>query len=76
MTAIGKSEAGIEFYAWDFDYKTDKGFRAEIMIDKEGTQIRKFKPGTYQIAVKVVDTDGLDNVEVVKLKVNGELHVG
>jgi hypothetical protein len=42
------------------------------MIDKEGKQIVKFKAGgTYNVAVKVVDNDGLESVEVVKLKVNG-----
>ena len=75
LTAEGKSEAGIEFYAWDFDYKAEKGFRVDIMIDKEGVQVRKFKPGTYQIAIKVVDALGLDNIEVIKLKVNGQLTI-
>jgi hypothetical protein len=27
----------------------------------------------YQITVKVVDNEGLENLEVVKLKVNGEV---
>jgi hypothetical protein len=71
--ATGKSDAGIEFYAWDFDYQVDKGFKAEIMIDKKGIQIRKFKVGTHLIAVKVVDSIGLDNIETIKLKINGGL---
>ena len=32
---------------------------------------RYFKAGTHNIAVKVVDNDGLDSVEVIRLKVNG-----
>jgi hypothetical protein len=29
------------------------------------------KTGTHTIAVKVVDNDGLENVEIIKLKING-----
>jgi hypothetical protein len=29
------------------------------------------KAGIYHIAVKAVDNDGLENIETVKLKVNG-----
>ena len=72
LVATGKSEAGIEFYSWNFNYNQENGFKADIMIDKEGKQIVKFKAGgTYNVAVKVVDNDGLESVEVVKLKVNG-----
>ncbi|MDM8568815.1 DNA methyltransferase [Thiotrichales bacterium HSG1] len=73
FTATGKSEAGIEFYAWDFNYNGSEGFKAQIMIDKKGKQTHKFKTGDYQIAVKVVDNEGLENLEVIKLKVNGEV---
>jgi hypothetical protein len=80
FTAFGESEAGIEFYSWDFNYSSPLkegaggGFKADIMIDKEGKQTIKFKTGgTYNIAVKVVDNDGLESIEVVKLKVNGEI---
>jgi DNA modification methylase len=74
LIATGTSEAGIEFYSWNFNYNHEKGFKADIMIDKEGKQIVKFKAGgTYNIAVKVVDNDGLESVEVVKLKVNGNV---
>jgi len=74
LIATGTSEAGIEFYSWNFNYNHEKGFKADIMIDKEGKQIVKFKAGgTYNVAVKVVDNDGLESVEVVKLKVNGNV---
>jgi len=69
--ASGQSEAGIEFYSWDFNYNPENGFKADVMIDKEGKQTVKLKAGLHNIAVKVVDNDGLESVEVVKLKVNG-----
>jgi len=70
--AFGESEAGIEFYSWNFHYNHENGFKADVMIDKEGKQIVKFKSGgTYNVAAKVVDNDGLESIEVVKLKVNG-----
>jgi len=71
--AEGISAAGIEFYSWDFDYNLEKnnGFKPEILLDKIGIVSHKFKPGQHAIACKVVDNDGLENVEVIKLKVNG-----
>ena len=69
--ASGQSTAGIEFYSWDFNYQADKGFKPFIIIDKQGTQRHKFKAGVHNIAVKVVDNEGLDGIEIVKLKVNG-----
>ena len=77
FTASGQSEAGIEFYSWDFNYSPPVegagggGFKADVMIDKEGKQTVKLKAGLHHIAVKVVDNDGLESVEVIKLKVNG-----
>jgi hypothetical protein len=71
FTATAQSEAGIEFYSWDFNYNAEQGFKAAVMIDKEGKQTAKLKAGLHHIAVKVVDNDGLESMEVVKLKVNG-----
>jgi len=73
FTAMGGSSSGIEFYSWDFHYNAERGFNADIMIDKTGIQKQVYTAGEYTIAVKVVDTDGLENIEVVKLKVNGEI---
>jgi hypothetical protein len=73
FTATGESEAGIEFYSWDFAYDEAAGFRAVVMIDKAGTQKYTFKAGAHTVAVKVIDNDGLENIEVIKLKVNGEV---
>ncbi len=74
LVAQGESDVGIEFYAWDFSYQQPDGFKADVMIDKEGTQTETFKPGSHIIAVKVVDNEGLDSLEVIQLKINGEVH--
>jgi DNA modification methylase len=69
--ATGQSDAGIEFYSWDFNYDAEKGFKASVMLDKEGRQTVKLKAGYHNVAVKVVDNDGLESLETLKLKVNG-----
>lgn len=69
--AKGESATGIELNSWDFDYNANVGFKPSVIIDKQGRQTRKFKSGQHDIAVKVVGNDGLDSLEVVKLKVNG-----
>ncbi|WP_176329860.1 hypothetical protein [Thioflexithrix psekupsensis] len=56
--------------------RLNQGFKASIIIDKDGKQRFKFKAGTHQVAVKVVDNEGLESVEVVKLKVNGVVAAG
>ncbi len=71
FVATAESENKIEFFAWDFNYNGEKGFNAEVFLDKEGKQINKFKAGSYSIAVKVIDNEGLENIEIVKLKING-----
>ena len=69
--ATGESEAGIEFYAWNFAYEAAAGFKADVMIDKIGKQTHKFNAGNHCIAVKVVDNEGLENLEILTLTVNG-----
>jgi site-specific DNA-methyltransferase (adenine-specific) len=71
FTATGQSPAGIEFYSWDFAYNAEQGFKPSIIIDKDGKQIISLKAGTHTIAVKVVDNDGLESIEVIKLSING-----
>ena len=66
-----QSPAGIEFYSWDFSYNKDKGFKPSVIIDKEGKQVLTLKAGTHIIAVKVVDNEGLENTEIIQLKING-----
>jgi len=65
-----ESEVGIEFFSWDFDYK--EKFKPEILYDKTGIVEKKFKKGKYKIACKCVDLEGLENIEVVEININGE----
>ena len=71
FTAIGQSESGIEFYTWDFDYDAVKGFMPSEILDKSGKQTHTFKAGEHTVAVKVVDNEGLESVEIFRLNVNG-----
>ena len=72
FVATGQSEAGVEFYAWDFAYN-ETNFNPEILLDKTGKQTYLFKAGEHKIAVKVVDNEGLETLEVLKLKINGKV---
>ncbi|MEZ5671990.1 MAG: DNA methyltransferase [Thiotrichaceae bacterium] len=71
FTAHAESDAGIEFFAWDFSYEQPEGFKADVLIDKVGKQTQTFKTGSHIIAVKVVDNEGSENFEVLRLKING-----
>jgi hypothetical protein len=71
ITQTTKYVETIEFYNWDFTYDKEKGFKPSVIIDKEGKQTVSLKTGTHFIAVKVVDNDGLENVELITLKING-----
>ncbi len=75
FTAKAESDSGIEFFAWDWNFNEEKGFNAEILLDKEGKQTQKFKAGSHKIAVKVIDNEGLENFEIIKLKVNGKIEL-
>ncbi len=77
FVATGQSEAGMTgaticFYSWDFAYQ-EPNFNPEILLDKTGKQTYSFKAGEYKIAVKVVDNEGLESIEILKLKVNGKV---
>jgi len=75
FTAIGNSLSGIEFYSWDFDYNAEKmKFKPSVIMDRNGRQIMVLKTGTHNIAVKAVDNDGLENIESIKLKINGGIN--
>ncbi len=69
VTTDGKH---IEFYAWDFNFNNEQ-FSAEILRDTTGKQTKTFKPGKFKIAVKVIDNEGLENTEIIKLKINGKV---
>ena len=71
FSAKGRSESEISFYSWDFNYDEEKGFAPFTLVDKEGKQTHQFKAGIHTIAVKVVDDEGLESIETIKLKVNG-----
>ena len=43
----------------------------KVLRDKTGKQTTKFKPSTHTIAVKAVDSERLEALEIIKLKVNG-----
>ncbi|OGU59415.1 MAG: hypothetical protein A2X64_00675 [Ignavibacteria bacterium GWF2_33_9] len=71
-----QTEAEVEFYGWDWDFVEGQSFKAEVLLDKTGKQSSKFKPGTHTIAVKAIDFEGLEAIEVIKLKVNGKVERG
>ena len=73
FNVTGESVAGIEFYSWDFDYDEEQGFKPSIILDKDGKQVESFSAGVHNIAVKAVDNDGLESIEMIKLKVNGQI---
>jgi DNA modification methylase len=74
--AKAESEAGIDFFAWDFSNK-EETFKADEMelISKESKnntskQTRKFSTGEHQIAVRAFYKVGLYGHDKVKIKVN------
>jgi len=67
--ATAESDTEIEFYSWDFNHKPEEGFKADVYLDKEGKQVRKFQPGEHHIAVEAVDKSGLDGTDKIKLNV-------
>jgi DNA modification methylase len=70
--AEAESDAGIEFYSFDFSYNPEEdNFNPTVVLDRTGTQTYKFKPGHHNIAIKAVDAEGLEAIEVIKIKVNG-----
>ena len=71
FTARGESPAGVEFYSWDFAHIASEGFKPSVIMDRDGVQRHSFRAGVHHIAVKAVDNDGLENIEVIKLKING-----
>ena len=66
FVATALSEVEIQFYSWDLDYKANIGFRPSILLDKKGEQMLPFKAGQHTIAVKVVNDDGLEAIEILR----------
>jgi DNA modification methylase len=72
FSASANSDAGVEFYSWDFSYN-GKVFKPDVLRETDGRQRYKFKPGTHRIAVKVIDNEGLEGLEDFTLTVNGHI---
>ncbi|KAA6346879.1 DNA adenine methyltransferase YhdJ [termite gut metagenome] len=70
LEASAESEEGIEFYSWDFNHNVKEGFKADVILDKEGKQTRKFNPGTRHIAVEAVDKHGLEATDTITINTN------
>ena len=69
--AVGESDNGIEFYAWDWNYTEKAGFKASVYRDSEGIQKHSFSSGSHSVGVKCVDEAGLECLEIVNLRING-----
>ncbi len=74
FTATAQSEYGVAFFSWDFNYQNSV-FQPEILRDTFGKQTYEFGAGEHQIAVKVFDNEGLESLEILKLKINGVVEV-
>ena len=70
--ATTQSEAGIEFFSWDFNHKSEDGFKADVYLDRKGKQVRKLQPGKHHVAVEAVDKKGLDGMDKIKINVKEE----
>ncbi len=73
-----ETDKEIEFLTWDWDYGKDpeKPFDPEILFGKDFVLEKEIPAGEFQIACKVVDIDGIEAMEVVKIKVNGGVKLG
>jgi DNA modification methylase len=69
FNATAQSDCEIQFYSWDLDYKADLRFRPSILLDKKGEQTVSLKTGQHTIAVKVVNDNGLEVLEIIRLAV-------
>jgi hypothetical protein len=66
LVATAQSDCEIQFYSWDMDYKADLGFRPSILLDKKGEQTVSLKTGQHVLAVKVVNENGLEAIEILR----------
>jgi DNA modification methylase len=67
---VRHKNSNIAFYSWDFNYK-DK-FKPCVIMDKEGRQTITLKVGTHNIAVKAVDNNGIENMTIYILEIDGQ----
>jgi hypothetical protein len=68
FTATGDD---IEIWQWDWDYDDKVGFKGEVLMDKTGQQTHVFSAGRYEIAVRGVNKECTNALEVLHLIVNG-----
>jgi hypothetical protein len=68
-----KTEKLFEFFQWDLNFNAERGFNANVMIDKEGKLEASFTKGEQTIACKVIDEDGIEKQETIKLVINGAI---
>jgi len=59
----------------DFVNQLILGDNLEVMRNMTGAEQGKFKPGEHCVAIKAIDNEGLEAIEVIKLKVNGVVRV-
>ena len=79
--ATAESEASISFYNWDFNYIPPlpskggiaEGFKPSVLLDTTGKQTQTFKAGQHNIMINVIDNEGLESVEIIRLKINGKV---
>jgi hypothetical protein len=62
---------GIELWQWDWDYRSDSGFKGEVLIDDSGRQTHVFSAGRHEIAVRGINKEGVNAVETLHLVING-----
>jgi DNA modification methylase len=70
FTAAGDD---VEIWQWDWDYDPAGGFRGEVLMDKAGRQTHVFSGGSHEIAVRGVNKECTNAVEVLHLVVNGRV---
>jgi hypothetical protein len=70
FTAAGDD---VEIWQWDWDYDPAGGFRGEVLMDKTGRQTHVFSGGSHEIAVRGVNKECTNAVEVLHLVVNGRV---
>ena len=71
LTASGNN---ILLWQWDFDYDEQKGFSAEILKDVDGQQTINLSAGKHVIAVRGIDSEGIESIETITLYSNGSVH--
>lgn len=68
------SGTDIVLWQWDFDYDETRGFSAEILKDIEGKQKIALGSGKHIIAVRGIDSAGIENIKTITLYSNGSVH--